>query len=106
MKIAWRFLTVASLAISALLPAGAADAAGTKPITAKYFCNKGQSLKVVFQGSKAIVTPKGGETITLPQGMAADGFLYSKGKYSLRGRGDDATWTSGRGKPLGCHARS
>src|SRR4051812_19480394 len=106
MNIAWRSLAVTSLATSALLLAATTDAAGAKPIKAKYVCNKGQSLKVVFQGSKAIVTPKGGETITLRQGMAADGFLYSKGRYSLRGRGDDATWTTGRRKPLACHARS
>jgi membrane-bound inhibitor of C-type lysozyme len=105
MNIAWRSLAVASLAISALVSAATADAAGAKPIKAKYLCSKGQSLKVVFQGSRAIVTPKGGKTITLRQAMAADGFRYSKGKYSLRGRGDDATWTTGRGKPLGCHAR-
>src|SRR4051794_19082897 len=100
MNIAWKFLAIASFATSALLAAATADAAGAKPIKAKYVCSKGKSLKVVFQGSKAIVTPKGGETITLRQGMAADGFLYSKGKHSLRGRGDDATWTTGRGKPL------
>jgi membrane-bound inhibitor of C-type lysozyme len=99
-------LAVVSFSLSGLVPAGAADAAGAKPIKAKYFCSKGQSLKVVFQGGKAIVTPKGGKTIALRQGMAADGFLYSKGKYSLRGRGDDATWTTGRGKPLNCTARS
>ena len=106
MNIAWRSLAVASLAISAPLPAGNADAAGAQPIKAKYVCNKGQSLKVVFRGSKAIVTPKGGKTVTLRQAMTADGFRYSKGKYSLRGRGSDATWTTGRGRPLGCHSRS
>jgi membrane-bound inhibitor of C-type lysozyme len=104
MNIAWRSLAVASFAMSVLVSAATADAAGAKPIKAKYFCSKGQSLKVVFQGSKAIVTPKGGKTVTLRQTMTADGFRYSTGRYSLRGRGDDATWTTGRGKPLGCHA--
>ena len=101
MKTTLLSLAVAGFALSALVPAGAADAA-KKPIKAKYYCNKGQSLKVVFQGSTATVTPKGGKAVTLRQAMAADGFLYAKGKYSLRGRGSKATWTAGRNKPLKC----
>lgn len=99
------FLAVASLAISAAVPDAAAQGAAAKPIKAKYFCENGQSLRVVFEGDKALVTPRGGKTITLRHGITADGFLYSKGKYSLRGRGDDATWTVGARKPVSCHAK-
>ena len=95
-------IAVAGFSLAALVPAGAADA---KPIKAKYYCNKGQTLRVVFQGNKAVVTPKGGEPITLKQGMAADGFYYAKGKYSLRGRGNAATWTAGR-KAFNCTSPS
>lgn len=102
MKTVLLSLAVASFGLGGLV---AADAAAAKSIKAKYYCNKGQSLKVVFQGNKAIVTPKGANTVTLKQGMAADGFYYVKGKYSLRGRGDEATWTTGWGKPFSCHAR-
>lgn len=105
MKIVLLTFAVATVPLSGLVAASAAHAVAAKPTRAKYFCNKGQSLKVVFLKSKAIVTPKGSKTITLPQGMAADGFLYTKGKYSLRGRGNRATWTSGWGKPLTCKAR-
>jgi len=104
MKAALLSLAVASFSFSMLVPAGAAHGAGAKPIKAKYTCNRGPSLNVVFQGNKATVTPKGSKSVTLRQGMAADGFLYSKGKYSLRGKGDDVTWTTGRGKPLNCQA--
>ena len=48
------------------------------------------------------MTPKGGKPVSLKQAMTADGFLYAKGKYSLRGRGNKATWTAGRAKPLKC----
>jgi membrane-bound inhibitor of C-type lysozyme len=96
-------LAVVSVALGGLAASSPAEA--KKAITAKYYCNKGVTLKVVFQGNKAIVTPKGGKTVTLPQGMAADGFYYVKGKYSLRGRGNDATWSSGFSKPLSCTAR-
>jgi membrane-bound inhibitor of C-type lysozyme len=101
MKTTMLTLAVAGFALSGLVPVGAADAA-KKPIKAKYYCNKGQSLKVVFQGSWATVTPKGGKTVTLTQARTADGFLYAKGKYSLRGRGSKATWTAGHAKPLKC----
>jgi membrane-bound inhibitor of C-type lysozyme len=101
MKTTLLALAVAGFALGALVPAGAADAA-KKPIKAKYHCNKGQSLKVVFHGNTAVVTPKGGKTVTLTQARTADGFLYAKGKYSLRGRGDKATWTAGHNKPLKC----
>ena len=97
-------LAAAGLFAGGMIPATAAEAA-KKSIKAKYFCTKGQSLKVVFQGSKATVTPKwGGDTVTLKQGMSADGFYYQKGKYSLRGRGDDATWSAGS-KSYTCHAQ-
>ena len=101
MKTAYLSLAVAGFAIAALVPAAAADAS-RKPIKAKYHCNKGETLRVVFQGGTATVTPKGGKAVTLRQAMAADGFFYAKGKYSLRGRGNKATWTVGRAKPLKC----
>lgn len=102
MKAALLSLIVASFLIGGLVHASAADA---RTIKAKYTCNKGQSLTVVFKGSKATVTPKGGKSVTLSQAMAADGFFYTKSKYSLRGRGDSATWTVGSHKPLKCYAR-
>jgi len=103
MKTALLSIAVAGFSIAALMPAGAADA---KPIKAKYYCSKGQTLRVVFQGNKAVVTPKGGAPITLRQAMAADGFYYVKGRHSLRGRGNTATWTAGRAKPLNCTSPS
>lgn len=103
MKTAFLSLAVAGFAAAALVPAGAADAA-KKPIKAKYYCAKGETLRVVFQGGTATVTPKGGKAVTLRQAMAADGFYYAKGKYSLRGRGNKATWTVGYNKPLKCNS--
>ena len=94
-------LVAAALFASGLAPAGAS----ARTITAKYTCNKGEKLTVVFKGSKATVTPKGGKTVTLRQAMAADGFYYTRSKYSLRGRGNEATWTVGRHKPLNCYSR-
>lgn len=105
MKAGLLTLMIASLSSVALVPAGAAHAAKAKPINATYTCDKGQTLQVVFQGDRAVVTTKNSKAITLTQAMTADGFLYRDAKHSLRGRGDDATWTSGDYKPLHCTAR-
>jgi membrane-bound inhibitor of C-type lysozyme len=95
-------LAVLSL-IAATLAASGAHAA-SKPIKAMYDCEGGSTLKVVFKGGKATVTPEGSKSVVLKQSLAADGFSYTKGKYNLRGRGDDATWTTAR-HALQCHAR-
>jgi membrane-bound inhibitor of C-type lysozyme len=102
MKTGLLALAVASFALSAIVPAGSAEA---KAIKAKYKCDRGQSLKVVFDGKYATVSPTNGKMVTLRQQMSGDGFLYTKGSYSLRGRGDNATWRTGQGKHLTCRAR-
>ncbi len=99
-------LILASFLTAGMVGASPAQSASSRTIKAKYKCSKGQSLTVLFKGSKATVTPKGGKSITLSQAKTADGFLYTKSKYKLRGRGDDATWTVGSHKPLKCYART
>jgi membrane-bound inhibitor of C-type lysozyme len=91
-------LVIASLSSAAL--AAQADA----PITAHYTCAGGPSLDVVFGDGKATVTPEGGEPIPLTQAVTADGFEYKDATHSLRGRGDDATWTVAGAEPLNCTA--
>lgn len=103
MKTVLLSMAVASFATAALVAAGTADAKA--PIKATYTCDGGQTLKVVFEGDSALVTSKSGKPMALKQGMAADGFLYSDGKHSLRGRGNNATWTSGDYKPINCWAK-
>lgn len=94
-------LAIASLASAALAPAAAA--ALDETIEATYTCAGGQTLEVVFSDGKATVTPKGGEPVILPTAMTADGFQYSDAHHSLRGRGNDATWTVG-GASVECTA--
>lgn len=91
-------LTLATLSSATL--AAQADA----PITAHYSCAGGSSLHVVFGDGKATVTPSGGAAVTLPQAVTADGFQYSDAHHSLRGRGNDATWTVHGAEPLQCTA--
>lgn len=91
-------LMIAMISSAAL--AQAADA----PITAHYSCTGGSSLHVLFEDGKATVTPSGGEPVILPVAMTADGFQYSDAHHSLRGRGNEATWTVHGAEPLQCAA--
>jgi len=99
-------LTIGALASAALAPSAAAasTAALDETIEATYTCTGGQTLEVVFSDGKATVTPKGGEPVILPQAVTADGFQYSDAHHSLRGRGNEATWTVHGAEPLQCTA--
>ena len=100
MKTALLTLTVASFALASGGPAAA------KPIKANYTCAGGQILHVVFGDGQAVVTTKTGRPITLTQARTADGFEYRDATHSLRGRGDNATWTKTGIKPLECTAKN
>lgn len=104
MKTTLLSLTIAGLASAALAPAATTTAALDETIEATYTCTGGQTLEVVFSDGKATVTPKGGEPVILPQAVTADGFQYSDAHHSLRGRGNEATWTAHHGEPLTCTA--
>mgnify|MGYP005985317231 CR=1 FL=1 len=75
----------------------------------KYTCSRNTKLSVNFttmsneSGNKiAIINGFGKHAIILPNKAAASGFLYANGKYTLRGKGDKATWTVGRMAPFQC----
>ena len=95
-----KLVTIAAAA--AALVASATGQASTK---AKYDCKGGTTLTVTFKDNKARVTVPGAEPMMLTQAVSGDGFLYTKKGYSLRGVGNKATWTPGKGKPLTCKAR-
>jgi membrane-bound inhibitor of C-type lysozyme len=67
-----------------------------------FACDNGSSLNVLFENGQATVTPAGGEPLVLPQSIAADGFLYITPQHSLRGKGNEVTWTVGRMVPTNC----
>lgn len=76
----------------------------------KYTCNQGTILSVNFtsrsdnEGTLAIINGVGKQAIILSNKAVASGFLYSNGKYTLRGKGERATWTIGRMTPFQCSA--
>jgi len=77
-------------------PALAADPHAT------YRCEDGSHFFVRFSGDAARVTLSDGTRLRLSQQVAASGIWYSSGRYELRGKGREATWTAGRRVPVNC----
>lgn len=74
-------------------------------IQAGYQCEDGSRLSVRFEHETAIVTLPDGQTVRLPQQIAASGFSYASARHALRGKGDEAQWTIGRRTPIMCRAQ-
>lgn len=81
----------------------------TQSSKVEFICNRGVNLSVSFSTSTnegniniAIVNGYGDQKIILPTKTVASGFLYTNGKYTLRGKAEQATWTVGRMMPYQC----
>lgn len=113
----------------AAITVGIISACATTPAPAKtisYQCDRGTNLNVTFteQGFTTVrggrnsipryeiknvaanITLADGTSITLAAQEVASGFMYSNGKYSLRGKGDEAMWSVGRMLAEQCLAKS
>lgn len=75
-----------------------------KSTTVTYHCQRGESIDVLFTSSAAILT-RNSEQHTLAQQPTGSGFLYSNGKISIRGKGDNIILEIGRMAPLDCSAQ-
>lgn len=69
-----------------------------------YNCQRGESIDILFSSSAAVLTSNG-EQHTLAQQPAGSGFLYSNGRISIRGKGDNIILEIGRMAPLDCTAK-
>jgi membrane-bound inhibitor of C-type lysozyme len=85
------------------------NAQKTRTIDVKYTCTRDTKLSVTFTASNsdsdkkiAIINGFGEQAIIIPNVAVASGFLYSNGKYSLRGKGKKASWTVGRMASFHC----
>lgn len=84
---------------------------------AYYQCERGTELQVVFKEitvskktgggrntqhrlekkrTTAFVTLNDGTALELPVQKVASGFMFSNGRYTLRGKGNEAMWAVGR----------
>lgn len=100
------------LALATVLVAGCAT--DTPPATAPkteshqvtYACDRGPDLTVVYaEGTASIIGSDGSAAVVLPQKPAASGTWYETPTHSIRGKGDEVTYTVGRMAPMTCKAR-
>ncbi|MBN8553289.1 MAG: MliC family protein [Caulobacterales bacterium] len=75
-------------------------------VQAEYTCVNGERLSVVFDNPRGLATIRmlDGTAVDLPQERAADGIWYRSGRYELRGRGNEATWSAPERDPTTCSA--
>lgn len=100
---AFRLALVTSALAAGLLAACAMPP--TSPAAVRYGCDDGSALRVQFEADAALVTLPDGNALRLPQQPVASGIWYATPQYTLRGKGDEATWTVGRRTPLACRVQ-
>lgn len=105
------------------------SACTTKPIEKKpryYACDRGTNFNVTYT-EKGFTTVRGGRNsmpkyeiknvaanitladgtfITLPVQETASGYMYSNGKHTFRGEGNEAMWSVGRMLAEQCEVKS
>lgn len=85
-------------------PPATAPQAETRQVT--YACDRGPDLTVVYgESSASIIGSDGSAAVVLPQKPAASGTWYETPTHSIRGKGDEVTYTVGRMVPMTCKAR-
>ena len=92
-----------TLLAALLLAACAHPTGGAPPVV--YACDDGSQLSVRFEPELARVTLATGEELSLPQQRAASGIWYATPRHELRGKGGEATWTTGRRVPVACRVK-
>jgi membrane-bound inhibitor of C-type lysozyme len=103
------------LGISALALTACSTTQSTKEQVV-YHCDRGTTLNVTFversystihggrhskvrhhkRATAAIVYISENQTVTLPAEKVASGFMYSNGRYTLRGKESEAIWSIGK----------
>lgn len=94
----------APLGILAAVVLSGCGAGASKIPQAYYTCTDGSQFWASFPEGEALITFQDKQPLVLLQRRSGSGFLYSSGRYELRGKGKQATWTVGRSVPTTCNA--
>jgi heat shock protein HslJ len=89
----------------ALIAAGPRDLQGSGASAARsveYLCGGGQRLSVTFEGKTAPLVDPSGRHAMLDQRPAASGIFFEAAGESLRGKGQELTWSRTGAPPLTC----
>ncbi len=72
-----------------------------------FSCINGETVSVRFLPDEDIaILSRNGTDLTLPEQRTGSGFIYSTGRYTIHGKGDDLTIEIGRMAPIQCRAKS
>ena len=84
----------------------AACATTTEPAATErrvsYTCDNGRDLFVVYAGDVARIEEPDRAPIVLQQERTGSGFSYTSATHTIRGKGDEVTYTIGRMVPATC----
>lgn len=92
----------AAAALSSCASTDPSGSAGQRRVT--YACEHGANLTVVYTEGQARIEDGDGKPIVMPQRPSGSGFWYESPTHSLRGKGDEVTYTVGRMVPMKCRA--
>ncbi|PZQ60953.1 MAG: hypothetical protein DI570_13340 [Phenylobacterium zucineum] len=93
---------IVALSVAVILAGCASTKSEGRRVT--YACDRGPGLAVVYTEGVARIEASDGVAIVLPQRPAASGTWYENATHSLRGKGDEVTYTIGRMVPMQCKA--
>jgi hypothetical protein len=66
-------------------------------------CDDGTTLNGLFDEAGVEITMADGTKVKLPQKDDDNGFLYTDGKFTLKGDDSSASWIVGKKAPVACH---
>lgn len=72
----------------------------------QFICDDNSEITVDFDIASATVRRADGKGFVLPQEIAASGFWYRSGRYELRGKGNDVTWSEDARRPRQCTVKT
>lgn len=93
---------VGVLALAACASKEPAAPGGERRVT--YSCELGSDITVVYSPGQARIEGANGGGMVLPQKPSGSGFWYESPTHSLRGKGDEVSYTVGRMVPMTCRA--
>jgi membrane-bound inhibitor of C-type lysozyme len=95
-------------AIATVVTVSACATPSTRPASEErrvsFDCGDHPGITVIFADNEARILSADGPPIVLPQRPSGSGIWYETPTHSLRGQGDEITYTIGRMVPIQCRA--
>ena len=73
--------------------------------TVSYSCDRGPALTIEYKGDTARIISADGRGVIMQQQETGSGFWYQSATHSIRGKGEELSYTIGRMAPMACRAR-